>query len=628
MKKKSGKTLMQKWKNKIGGKLSALDKKKLVLTNIPYALAAFYADRAFFLYRNSPGEDMGNKLLYAMEHADRIFAGFVLSNNWKDLLAGIVVAVVLKVLVWQKHADAKKLRKGIEYGSARWGTAEDIKPYMSEDPWMNIPLTATEALTMESRPKQPKYARNKNIVVIGGSGSGKTRFFVKPSVMQMNCSMVITDPKGTLIEECGKMLAKGPPKKDKNGNIMKDKSGKVVHEPYVIKVLNTINFSKSLHYNPFAYIRSEKDILKLVTTIIVNTKGEGEKASEDFWVKAEKLLYTALIAFIWYEGDEEEKNLNTLLDLLNESETREEDETYQNPVDMMFQELEERDPQHFAVRQYKKYKMAAGKTAKSILISCGARLAPFDIAELREIMSYDEMELDKIGDRKTALFLIMSDTDTTFNFVIAMLQSQLFNLLCDKADDEYGGRLPVHVRVIADEFANIGQIPQFDKLIATIRSREISASIILQSQSQLKAMYKDSADTILGNCDTTLFLGGKEKTTLKEMSELLGKETIDLYNTSETRSNQKSFGLNYQKTGKQLMTEDEIAVMDGGKCILQIRGARPFFSDKYDITKHKNYRFLADENEKNRYKVEKELNPQYTPKPEEEVEVIQVDLSE
>ena len=628
MKKKSGKTLMQKWKNKIGGKLSALDKKKLVLTNIPYALAAFYADRAFFLYRNSPGEDMGNKLLYAMEHADRIFAGFVLSNNWKDLLAGIVVAVVLKVLVWQKQADAKKLRKGIEYGSARWGTAEDIKPYMSEDPWMNIPLTATEALTMESRPKQPKYARNKNIVVIGGSGSGKTRFFVKPSVMQMNCSMVITDPKGTLIEECGKMLTKGPPKRDKDENVIKDKSGKVVHEPYVIKVLNTINFSKSLHYNPFAYIRSEKDILKLVTTIIANTKGEGEKSSEDFWVKAEKLLYTALIAFIWYEGDEEEKNLNTLLDLLNESETREEDETYQNPVDMMFQELEERDPQHFAVRQYKKYKMAAGKTAKSILISCGARLAPFDIAELREIMSYDEMELDKIGDRKTALFLIMSDTDTTFNFVIAMLQSQLFNLLCHKADDEYGGRLPVHVRVIADEFANIGQIPQFDKLIATIRSREISASIILQSQSQLKAMYKDSADTILGNCDTTLFLGGKEKTTLKEMSELLGKETIDLYNTSETRSNQKSFGLNYQKTGKQLMTEDEIAVMDGGKCILQIRGARPFFSDKYDITKHKNYRLLADENEKNRYKVEKELNPQYTPKSEEEVEVIHVELSE
>ena len=628
MKKQIGKNLMQKWKNKIRVRLSALDKKKLVLTNIPYILTAFYTNRASFLYRNSPGKDIGNKLLYAMEHADRILTGLQPSFNWRDMLTGIVAAVILKLLVWQKQSDAKKLRKGIEYGSARWGNAEDIKPYMSEDPWMNIPLTATEALTMESRPKQPKYARNKNIVVIGGSGSGKTRFFVKPSVMQMNCSMVITDPKGTLIEECGKMLAKGPPKKDKNVNIMKDKSGKVVHEPYVIKVLNTINFSKSLHYNPFAYIRSEKDILKLVTTIIVNTKGEGEKASEDFWVKAEKLLYTALIAFIWYEGKEEEKNLNTLLDLLNESETREEDETYQNPVDMLFEELEAKEPQHFAVRQYKKYKMAAGKTAKSILISCGARLAPFDIAELREIMSYDEMELDKIGDRKTALFLIMSDTDTTFNFVIAMLQSQLFNLLCDKADDVYGGRLPVHVRVIADEFANIGQIPQFDKLIATIRSREISASIILQSQSQLKAMYKDSADTILGNCDTTLFLGGKEKTTLKEMSELLGKETIDLYNTSETRSNQKSFGLNYQKTGKQLMTEDEIAVMDGGKCILQIRGARPFFSDKYDITKHKNYRFLADENEKNRYKVEKELNPQYTPKPEEEVEVIQVELSE
>ena len=628
MMKQHGNKLMQKWKNKAGVRLSALDKKKLVLTNLPYVLTAFYADRASCLYRRSPGEDIGNKLLYAMEHADRIFTGILLSFDLRDLLVGVTVAVILKLLVWQKQSDAKKLRKGIEYGSARWGTAEDIKPYMSDDPWMNIPLTATEALTMESRPKQPKYARNKNIVVIGGSGSGKTRFFVKPSVMQMNCSMVITDPKGTLIEECGKMLAKGPPKRDKDGNVIKDKSGKVVYEPYVIKVLNTINFSKSLHYNPFAYIRSEKDILKLVTTIIVNTKGEGEKASEDFWVKAEQLLYTALIAFIWYEGDEEEKNLNTLLDLLNESETREEDETYQNPVDMMFQELEERDPQHFAVRQYKKYKMAAGKTAKSILISCGARLAPFDIAELREIMSYDEMELDKIGDRKTALFLIMSDTDTTFNFVIAMLQSQLFNLLCDKADDEYGGRLPVHVRVIADEFANIGQIPQFDKLIATIRSREISASIILQSQSQLKAMYKDSADTILGNCDTTLFLGGKEKTTLKEMSELLGKETIDLYNTSETRSNQKSFGLNYQKTGKQLMTEDEIAVMDGGKCILQIRGARPFFSDKYDITKHKNYRLLADENEKNRYKVEKELNPQYTPKSEEEVEVIHVELSE
>ena len=624
MKKKSGKTLMQKWKIKIGGKLSALDKKKLVLTNIPYALAVFYADRAFFLYRNSPGEDMGNKLLYAMEHADRIFAGFVLSNNWKDLLAGIVVAVVLKVLVWQKQADAKKLRKGIEYGSARWGTAEDIKPYMSEDPWMNIPLTATEALTMESRPKQPKYARNKNIVVIGGSGSGKTRFFVKPSVMQMNCSMVITDPKGTLIEECGKMLAKGPPKKDKNGNIMKDKSGKVVHEPYVIKVLNTINFSKSLHYNPFAYIRSEKDILKLVTTIIANTKGEGEKSSEDFWVKAEKLLYTALIAFIWYEGDEEEKNLNTLLDLLNESETREEDETYQNPVDMMFQELEERDPQHFAVRQYKKYKMAAGKTAKSILISCGARLAPFDIAELRELMSYDELELDLVGDRKTALFVIISDTDDTFNFIVSIMYTQLFNLLCDRADDVYGGRLPIHVRCLLDEFANIGQIPKFEKLIATIRSREISASIILQSKSQLKAIYKDNADTIEGNCDTTLFLGGKEKTTLKEIAEILGKETIDLYNTSDTRGSQRSYGMNYQKTGKELMSQDEIAVMDGGKCILQVRGVRPFFSNKYDICKHKNYKYLSDYDKKNTFDIEKYLNTNLILKPEDEVELYQM----
>ena len=618
------KTLPKRLKTKAEG----ADTKKLVLLNLPYVLAGYFCNKTAYLWRMAEGSNASDKMMAVMSGMDKMFSNPLPSFFMKDLLIGIVGGVLLKLVVYYKAKNAKNFRHGVEYGSARWGNAKDIEPYMDSVFENNILLTATERLMMSGRPKEPKYARNKNIVVIGGSGSGKTRFFVKPSVMQMNCSMVITDPKGTLIEECGKMLAKGPPKKDKNGNIMKDKSGKVVHEPYVIKVLNTINFSKSLHYNPFAYIRSEKDILKLVTTIIVNTKGEGEKASEDFWVKAEKLLYTALIAFIWYEGDEEEKNLNTLLDLLNESETREEDETYQNPVDMMFQELEERDPQHFAVRQYKKYKMAAGKTAKSILISCGARLAPFDIAELREIMSYDEMELDKIGDRKTALFLIMSDTDTTFNFVIAMLQSQLFNLLCDKADDEYGGRLPVHVRVIADEFANIGQIPQFDKLIATIRSREISASIILQSQSQLKAMYKDSADTILGNCDTTLFLGGKEKTTLKEMSELLGKETIDLYNTSETRSNQKSFGLNYQKTGKQLMTEDEIAVMDGGKCILQIRGARPFFSDKYDITKHKNYRLLADENEKNRYKVEKELNPQYTPKSEEEVEVIHVELSE
>ena len=619
---------MQSIPKTVKEKCRGVNGKQLALKCAPYVIFGYVFNKVSWLYGQQAGDNTLQKVLDTINGMGGAFANPFPSFMPRDLLVGVGCGIGFRMVVYYKAKNAKKFRQGVEYGSARWGTAKDIEPYVDPVFENNVLLTATERLMMSGRPKQPKYARNKNIVVIGGSGSGKTRFFVKPSVMQMNCSMVITDPKGTLIEECGKMLAKGPPKKDKNGNIMKDKSGKVVHEPYVIKVLNTINFSKSLHYNPFAYIRSEKDILKLVTTIIVNTKGEGEKASEDFWVKAEKLLYTALIAFIWYEGDEEEKNLNTLLDLLNESETREEDETYQNPVDMMFQELEERDPQHFAVRQYKKYKMAAGKTAKSILISCGARLAPFDIAELREIMSYDEMELDKIGDRKTALFLIMSDTDTTFNFVIAMLQSQLFNLLCDKADDEYGGRLPVHVRVIADEFANIGQIPQFDKLIATIRSREISASIILQSQSQLKAMYKDSADTILGNCDTTLFLGGKEKTTLKEMSELLGKETIDLYNTSETRSNQKSFGLNYQKTGKQLMTEDEIAVMDGGKCILQIRGARPFFSDKYDITKHKNYRLLADENEKNRYKVEKELNPQYTPKPEEEVEVIHVELSE
>ena len=622
-------TVLKKIGQDIAGQMPAVDKKRLLMMNFPYAIVFYLADKLAWLYRFCIGESVIERLGVLFLNFQMAFSNPIPSFHIFDVAVGMITAAVIKAMVYLKGKNAKKFRQGEEYGSARWGNQKDIAPFIDPVFENNILLTQTERLTMNSRPKQPKYARNKNVIIIGGSGSGKTRFYVKPNLMQMpsNVSYVVTDPKGTILVECGKMLRRGTPKM-KNGKPVRDKQGKVIYEPYRIKVLNTINFKKSMHYNPFRYIRSEKDILKLVNTIIANTKGEGEKSSEDFWVKAEKLLYTALIAFIWYEGDEEEKNLNTLLDLLNESETREEDETYQNPVDMMFQELEERDPQHFAVRQYKKYKMAAGKTAKSILISCGARLAPFDIAELRDIMSYDEMELDKIGDRKTALFLIMSDTDTTFNFVIAMLQSQLFNLLCDKADDEYGGRLPVHVRVIADEFANIGQIPQFDKLIATIRSREISASIILQSQSQLKAMYKDSADTILGNCDTTLFLGGKEKTTLKEMSELLGKETIDLYNTSETRSNQKSFGLNYQKTGKQLMTEDEIAVMDGGKCILQIRGARPFFSDKYDITKHKNYRLLADENEKNRYKVEKELNPQYTPKSEEEVEVIHVELSE
>ena len=601
--------------------------KKLVLLNLPYLFIFILADRTSFLYQNSPGKVPGDKLLYLCTHSDRIL-GIVPSIQVKDLLIGLIVAVAAKLLMWEKQQNSKKFRKGVEYGSARWGDREEIKPYMSENPWMNIPLTATESITMESRPKNPKYARNKNILVIGGSGSGKTRFFVKPSIMQLNCSYVITDPKGTLIGETGKLLKRGAPKRDKEGKPIRDKNGKIIYQPYVIKVLNTINFSKSLHYNPFAYIKSEKDILKLVTVIMANTKGDGEKENQDFWYKAERLLYTALIAYIWYEGDEDEKNFSTLLDLLNESEVREEDEEFKNPVDLLLEELEEQDPEHFAVRQYRKYKLAAGKTAKSILVSCGARLAPFDIRELREIMSYDEMELDMIGDRLTALFLIMSDTDTTFNFIIAILQSQLFNLLCDKADDKYGGRLPIHVRVICDEFANIGQIPQFDKLIATIRSREISASIILQSQSQLKTLYKDAADTIVGNCDTTLFLGGKEKTTLKEISEILGKETIDLYNTSETRSNQKSYGLNYQKLGKQLMTEDEIAVMDGGKCILQIRGARPFFSDKYDITKHPHYRYLADADPKNWYRSDKEIHQMYLPKPEEEVEVIEVDLSQ
>lgn len=596
--------MTNKLKAKARVTLSALDMKKLILTNLPYLFIFLFADRASCLYRASPGADMGNKLLYAMEHADRILTGFLPSLYYMDVLVGAGIAAVVKILVWQKQADAKKLRKGVEYGSARWGTAEDIKPFMADDFWMNIPLTATESITMESRPKNPKFARNKNICVIGGSGSGKTRFFVKVSIMMMNCSMVIADPKGTLIEECGKMLAKGPPKRDKHGNVVKDKSGKVVHEPYVIKVLNTINFSKSLHYNPFAYLKSEKDILKLVTVIIANTKGEGEKATEDFWVKAEKLLYTALIALIWYEGDEDEKNMNTLIDLLNESETREDDENYKNPVDMLFEDLEKRNPEHFAVRQYKKYKLAAGKTAKSILISCGARLAPFDIAELREIMSYDEMELDMVGDQRTALFIIISDTDDTFNFVVAMMYSQLFNLLCDRADDVHHGRLPYHVRILCDEFANIGQIPKFDKLIATIRSREISASIILQSQSQLKTIYKDAAETILGNCDTMLFLGGKESSTLKEISETLGKETIDLYNTSDTRGQSRSYGMNYQKTGKELMSRDELAVMDGSKCILQLRGVRPFFSDKFDITKHKRYKELSDYDKKNEFDVE------------------------
>ena len=580
--------------------------KRMLLLNLPYVLIALLATKLGEAWRYSPGLDIAQKVLHLMDGFALAFQSPWPSLLLQDLILGIGIASGIKLAVYVKGRNAKKYRKNIEYGSARWGRPEDIKPFIDPTFRNNVILTETERLTMNNRPKDPRLARNKNVMVVGGSGSGKTRFWLKPNLMQCHSSYVVTDPKGSVVVECGQLL---------------------LREGYKIKILNTINFSKSMHYNPFAYIKSEKDILKLVTALIANTKGEG-KAGDDFWVKAETLLYTALMGYIHYEAPESERNFTTLIELINASEVREDDEDFQNPVDLMFAALEERDSEHFAVRQYKKYKLAAGKTAKSILISCGARLAPFDIKELRDLTAYDEMELDALGDRKTALFIIISDTDDTFNFIVSLAYTQLFNLLCDKADDEYGGRLPVHVRVIADEFANIGQIPQFDKLIATIRSREISASIILQSQSQLKAMYKDSADTILGNCDTTLFLGGKEKTTLKEMSELLGKETIDLYNTSETRSNQKSFGLNYQKTGKQLMTEDEIAVMDGGKCILQIRGARPFFSDKYDITKHKNYRLLADENEKNRYKVEKELNPQYTPKSEEEVEVIHVELSE
>jgi traG family protein len=511
---------------------------------------------------------------------------FIQSIHLIDIMVGIIVAALIKVIVYTKGKNAKKFRQGKEYGSARWGNSKDIEPYVDEKFENNILLTDTERLTMNGRPKNPKYARNKNILVVGGSGSGKTRFFLKPNLMQMHSSYVVTDPKGTVLVECGKML-------EKNG--------------YDIKVLNTINFKKSMHYNPFAYLRSEKDILKLVQTIIANTKGEGEKSSEDFWVKAERLYYTALIGYLYYEAPEEEQNFETLLAFIDASEVREEDENFKNAVDYIFDALEKEKPNHFAVKQYRKYKLAAGKTAKSILISCGARLAPFDIEELKNLMEYDEMGLDTIGDKKTALFIIISDTDDTFNFVVAMMYTQLFNLLCDKADDVYGGRLPVHVRCLLDEFSNIGQIPKFEKLIATIRSREISASIILQAKSQLKAIYKDNADTITGNCDSELFLGGKEGTTIKELSENLGKETIDLYNTSETRSNQKSFGLNYQKLGKELMSRDELKVMDGGKCILEIRGARPFYSDKFDITKHKNYKLLSDYNKKNAFDIEKYL---------------------
>ena len=563
------------------GLFKVQDKVKFVKQNIPY-LAFFYLGNIFSHHvRSYTGGDVIDKIFQGILELNTM--SFIPSVHLMDILTGIVVAAIIKFIIYTKGKNAKKFRQGKEYGSARWGNKKDIEPYMDEKFQNNILLTQTERLTMNSRPSNPKYARNKNVIVIGGSGSGKTRFYVKPNLMQMHSSYCITDPKGTIVLECGKML-------EDNG--------------YEIKILNTINFKKSMKYNPFAYLRSEKDILKLVQTIIANTKGEGEKAGEDFWVKAEKLYYTALIGYIFYEAPREEKNFATLLDMIDASEVREDDETYMNPIDRLFEALEKREPTHFAVKQYKKYKLAAGKTAKSILISCGARLAPFDIQELRDLMKEDELELDTLGDRKTALFVIISDTDDTFNFVVSIMYSQLFNLLCDKADDVYGGRLPVHVRCLLDEFANIGLIPKFEKLIATIRSREISASIILQAQSQLKAIYKDNADTIVGNCDSTLFLGGKEKTTLKELSETLGKETIDLYNTSETRSNQKSFGLNYQKTGKELMSQDEITVMDGSKCIFQLRGVRPFLSDKFDITKHKNYKLLEDYDKKNLFDIE------------------------
>ena len=585
-----------------------MNMKKMFLLNLPYLLFVYPFDKLAQAFRLAPGADLSGKLLSIGDGFTAALSSPWLSFQPTDLLIGIAGAVVLRMAVYLKGKNAKKYRHGIEYGSARWGTAADIAPYMdNKDFFQNIPMTQTERITMASRPKQPKYARNKNILVIGGSGSGKTRFFCKPSLLQAHSSYVCTDPKGTLLPEIGAFLER---------------------KKYRIKCLNLINFRKSMRYNPLAYIRSEKDILKLVNALIMNTKGEGEKSSEDFWVKAERLYYSALIGYIWYEATEEEKNFITLLDLINASEAREDDETYQSPVDLLFSQLEEREADHFAVKQYRKFKMAAGKTLKSILISCGARLAPFDIKELRDLMEYDELELDTLGDQKTALFVILSDTDSTFNFVAALMYSQLFNLLCDKADDFYGGRLPVHVRLILDEFANIGQIPNFDKLIATIRSREISASIILQSQSQLKTIYKDAADTIVGNCDSTLFLGGKEKSTLKEISELLGKETIDLYNQSENRGSQVSHGLSYQKLGKELMTQDELAVMDGGKCIFMLRGVRPFLSDKYDLTRHPNYRYTADADPKNVFDMERYMKKQRAVvKPTDTFDVYEIDAT-
>ena len=589
--------------------------KKQVILHLPYLLFLLVFAKLGQTVRLAPGADASQKLLGLSE-------GFTLAfqSMWPgaalDWLVGLCGAVIMRLAVYLKGKDAKKYRKNVEYGSARWGSKTDIAPFMDQKPENNIILTQSEGLMMSGRPKNPANARNKNVLVVGGSGSGKTRFFIKPNLMQMHSSYVVTDPKGTVLIEVGKLLSRGTPKLDKDGKPVRGKNGKIVYEPYKIKVFNTINFSKSMHYNPFAYIHNEKDILKLVTVLIANTKGEG-KSGDDFWVKAETLLYTALIGYIYYEAPSNEQNFSTLVEMINAMEVREDDETFKNAVDLLFDALEQKDPDHFALRQYKKYKLAAGKTAKSILISCGARLAPFDIKEVREITMYDELELDLVGDRKTALFFIISDTDATFNFLVSMAYTQLFNLLCERADDKFGGRLPVHVRCLIDEAANIGQIPNLEKLMATIRSREISACLVLQAQSQLKALYKDNMDTIIGNCDSSLFLGGKEETTLKSWNSLLGKETIDLDNTSVTKGTQESHGQNFQKLGKDLMSVDELAVMDGGKCLLQIRGVRPFLSRKYDITKHPNYKYLSDFDEKNAFDIEKYLSTRLPVRPRE-----------
>ena len=576
-----------------------LNIKKFLLPNIPYVFIALFATKLGQAWRLAPGMDFSGKALHIMEGFATAFSSLVPSFHPIDLCVGVAAALLIRLIVYVKGKNAKKFRKNLEYGSARWGKPEDIAPYVDPKFENNVILTQTERLMMSNRPKDPKTARNKNVLVVGGSGSGKTRFFIKPNLMQLHSSYVVTDPKGSIAVECGKLMLR-------NG--------------YKVKIFNSINFKKSHHYNPFAYIHSEKDILKLVTTLIANTKGDG-KSGDDFWQKAETLLYTALIGYIHYEAPEEEQNFATLIEFINAMEVREDDETFENNVDLAFKELAQREPNHFAVRQYKKYKLAAGKTAKSINISCGARLAPFDIQELREITMYDELELDTLGDRKTALFLIMSDTDSTFNFLISMIYSQLFNLLCEKADDVYGGRLPVHVRCLIDECANIGQIPNLEKLMATIRSREISACLVLQAQSQLKALYKDNADTIIGNCDSSIFLGGKEPGTLKELNQALGKETIDTFNTGESRGREVSHSLNYQKLGKDLATIDELAVLDGGKCILQLRGVRPFLSDKYDITKHPNYKYLSDANPRNAFDIEKYLSTRLVPKADEVYEV-------